>query len=117
MLICVDCGAPVDERETPQNRRQRLVAAATLCGFALAGGLIFTLTELNRTDGDLEMVNREQEGGGEGREEPGGAGAAAGLLDPPLSVRLSAGAAPAAAGAEAPGPAPAQPPTHGPAER
>jgi hypothetical protein len=117
MLICVDCGAPLDERQTPQSRRQRLVAAATLCGFAMAGGLIFTLTELNRSAGELELVNREQEAGGEAGGEAGAEGLAGGLLDPPLSARVSAGAAPEAAAAEAAVPAPAQPPALGPAER
>ncbi len=116
MLICVDCGAPVDDRAHSQNRRQRLVAAATLCSFALAGGLIFTITELNRSGGELELVNMEEEGGS-GEEQQGGGGEAwaGGLLDRPLSGGAG-GATPAAAQAEAAGPAAAHPPGHGPAE-
>lgn len=116
MLICVDCGAPVDDRAHSQNRRQRLVAAATLCSFALAGGLIFTITELNRSGGELELVNMEEEGGsGEEQEGGGGEAWAGGLLDRPLSGGAG-GATPAAAQAEAAGPAAAHPPGHGPAE-
>lgn len=119
MLICVDCGTPRDERRRPGQRRERLVSAATLCGFAMAGGLLFGLasvTELSRSDG-LELVGEEAEAGSEGAGEESGAELPDGLLGQSLSAGAGGGAAatvPAAAAARA---AAAHPPGHGPAER
>lgn len=121
MLICVDCGTPRDDRRRPGQRRERLVSAATLCGVAMAGGLLFglaSITELGRS-GELELLGEEAEAGGEAGagEEGGGADLPDGLLGQSLSAGAGGGAAattPTAAAAQA---AAAHPPGHGPAER
>lgn len=62
MLICTDCGQPVDQRECAVLKRKRLWGAITLMGMACIGGSMFLLSFVNeiRTAGRLELQSERQ---------------------------------------------------------
>ncbi|MEB3334220.1 MAG: hypothetical protein VKP70_04475 [Cyanobacteriota bacterium] len=70
MLICSDCGLPVDERETSQRARKRVWGALTLVSMAFVSGSMLLLATLYewRTAGTSEDA-LEQQGDGAGSEE------------------------------------------------
>lgn len=63
MLICTDCGLPVDQRDSAALRRKRLWGALTLVGMAVVGGAIFLLASINeiRREGGGEDAERQTE--------------------------------------------------------
>lgn len=68
MLICTDCGQPLDQRETAAMVRQRLWGALMLVTMALVSGamlLLATIYESRRT-GSLEgSLERTEESSGD----------------------------------------------------
>lgn len=81
MLICSDCGLPVDQRETAVEKRKRLLGAITLVGMAALGGSVLLLASMNemrtagRIDGADLREDTSREEGGEGEQalpEPSG---------------------------------------------
>ena len=75
MLICTDCGLPVDQRETAELRRKHVWGYITLVGLASIGGAMFLLASVRemRPAGSLEggsdwreEAARESEGSGKG---------------------------------------------------
>jgi hypothetical protein len=86
MLICTDCGQPVDQRECAVLKRKRLWGAITLMGMACIGGSMFLLSFVNeiRTAGRLEL---QSEGRGEAhREERSGSASGSGAFFHPGGV-------------------------------
>jgi hypothetical protein len=71
MLICTDCGLPVDQREAASLSRQRLVAASSLLVMALVGGALLSLASLNeaRREG-AETIQREEAAEAQGENSP-----------------------------------------------
>ncbi|MEB3194735.1 MAG: hypothetical protein VKO19_06415 [Cyanobacteriota bacterium] len=73
MLICTDCGLPLDQRESAAAARQRLWGALTLVTMAFVSGstlLLATIYE-NRRAGSLEgsLERSEEASGGEDKRE------------------------------------------------
>jgi hypothetical protein len=69
MLICTDCGLPVDQRESSALARQRLWGALTLVGMAFVSGAMLLLAMMYewRTTGAQEgSAERTEEASGEG---------------------------------------------------
>lgn len=62
MLICTDCGLPVDQRETATATRQQLGGAVTLMAMALLGGAMLLLASINEAQraGLLEGGSEER---------------------------------------------------------
>jgi hypothetical protein len=71
MLICTDCGLPMDQRESKDLARRRLWSAITLTILATVGGAMALLAAMNdvRTAHPLEESTERKEGGE--REERG----------------------------------------------
>ncbi|MEB3325952.1 MAG: hypothetical protein VKM17_11545 [Cyanobacteriota bacterium] len=73
MLICTDCGQPVDQRESIAMARQRLWGALTLVGLAMMSGSMLLLATMYewRRPGSMEGVfgTREEEAGNEEKRE------------------------------------------------
>jgi hypothetical protein len=73
MLICTDCGLPVDQRESSAMARQRLWGALTLVGLALVSGAMLLLATVyeNRTAGSVEgsLDKPEDAVGEEGKKD------------------------------------------------
>jgi cell division septation protein DedD len=68
MLICTDCGLPVDQRQTSEMARQRLWGALALVAMALISGAMLLLASINesRTAGFLEgSVDKPEKASGE----------------------------------------------------
>ncbi|MEB3201983.1 MAG: hypothetical protein VKK05_04105 [Synechococcus sp.] len=59
MLICTDCGLPVDRRETADIKRKRLWGALTLMSMASMGGILLLMVSMNemRTAGRLQITS------------------------------------------------------------
>ncbi len=81
MLICTDCGLPMDQRESKAMARQRLWSAVTLMVMATVGGAMALLATMNevRTARPLEEGWERKEDGAaaEGQEKSG-----PGLMEP-----------------------------------
>lgn len=78
MLICTDCGLPVDQQESAESRRKHVWGYITLVGLASIGGAMFLLASMNemRTTGQLEIPSegeKERERERESRSGEGGA--------------------------------------------
>ncbi len=73
MLICTDCGQPVDQRETSVMARQRLWGALTLVTMFLISGSMLLLAMIyeTRTAGSLEgtLDQAEDRSGEQSRKE------------------------------------------------
>lgn len=88
MLICTDCGLPVDQRESAALKRKRLWGALTISGMACLGGAMLLLASINemRREGGLEAVESSSESSSQdGEKEEGGR-----LLEPSGLVDLRA---------------------------
>ncbi len=94
MLICTDCGLPVDQRETSVMARQKLWGALALVTMFLISGSMLLLASIyeSRTAGFLEESlekadDRSKEEGNNEEErvllEPSG------LVKPPVAVKAS----------------------------
>ena len=64
MLICTDCGLPLDERESQALARQRLGSALTLMVMATVGGAMALLAAMNEI-----QAARPGQGAGEQKQE------------------------------------------------
>jgi hypothetical protein len=71
MLICTDCGHPVDQRESAAIKRKRLWGALTLVGMAVVGGAILLLASINeiRREGGGQDAERQTEASSEEGEK------------------------------------------------
>ncbi|MFM7169925.1 MAG: hypothetical protein ACKOYH_03595 [Cyanobium sp.] len=77
MLICTDCGLPVDQRETAELKRKRLWGAVTLISMACMGGVLLLMVSINemRTAGQLHVTPEgEKESKEKGGEKSGSLG-------------------------------------------
>jgi hypothetical protein len=74
MLICTDCGQPVDQRETADLKRKRLWGALTLMSMACMGGILLLMVSMNelRTAGRLQITSHGERAK-EGRSNGSGA--------------------------------------------
>ena len=74
MLICTDCGLPLDQRESADLKRKRLWGALTLMTMASMGGVLLLMVSMNewRTAGRLQITS-EGERAKAGRANEGGA--------------------------------------------
>lgn len=59
MLICTDCGLPVDQRETAELKRKRFWGAVTLVTMASMGGLLLLMVSMSemRTTDRLQLTS------------------------------------------------------------
>ncbi len=95
MLICTDCGLPVDQRQTSVMARQRLWGALTLVATFLISGSMLLLATIyeTRTAGSLEgsLDQAEDRSGEEGRkeEEERMVLEPSGLVKPPVAVKAA----------------------------
>jgi hypothetical protein len=100
MLICTDCGQPVDQRESAALARKRLWGAFTLVGLTLVSGSVLWLASIEErrmASGADEATEQQAEGGGEGEGEE-----RAILMEPSALMRSTRTAAePPGRGAEA----------------
>lgn len=81
MLICTDCGLPLDQRESTAMARQRLWGALTLVGLAMASGamlLLATMYEWRTTAAGEGSLEPTEDASGEGAKK----GEAPLLLEP-----------------------------------
>jgi hypothetical protein len=71
MLICTDCGLPVDQRESAALKRKRLWGALTLVCMAVMGGAILLLASINeiRREGGFQDAERQTEASSEEGEK------------------------------------------------
>ncbi|MEB3156355.1 MAG: hypothetical protein VKO26_02820 [Cyanobacteriota bacterium] len=72
MLICTDCGQPVDQRETSAMARQRVWGALALVVMALLSGSMLLLASIyeSRTAGSLEdALDQAEERSGKERDK------------------------------------------------
>lgn len=75
MLICTDCGLPVDQRHSSALARQRLWGALTLVGLALVSAamlLLATMYEWRATAAKEGALESTEETSGEGAKEEEG---------------------------------------------
>jgi hypothetical protein len=74
MLICTDCGLPVDHRETAELKRKRLWGALTLMSMACMSGILLLMVSMNelRTAGRLQITSQGESAKG-GRSGESGA--------------------------------------------
>lgn len=74
MLICTDCGLPVDQRETAELKRKRLWGAVTLISMACMGGVLLLMVSINemRTAGQLHITPEGEKGSEEHGDEKAG---------------------------------------------
>ncbi len=74
MLICTDCGLPVDHRETAELKRKRLWGALTLMSMACMSGILLLMVSMNelRTAGRLQITSQGESAKG-GRTGESGA--------------------------------------------
>ena len=54
MLICADCGHPVDDRQSRRRMNQRMVAALLMALIAALGGMVMFLAAANSSDPNEE---------------------------------------------------------------
>ena len=70
LLICSDCGVPVEVRQGPLENRQRLSGALTLIGLSLLGGMIFLLAAMEeRLAPKAPQTGQRESGGAKGEED------------------------------------------------
>ena len=102
MLICTDCGQPVDQRDSIAMARQRLWGALTLVGLTMVSGAMFTLATMYEwrkaglEEGEPEKQEQaaSDEGNKEGKQaifEPSGLIKPSGLEKPNGLGKMSAG--------------------------
>ncbi len=65
LLICSDCGVPVENSQGQLQHRQRLYAALALIGLTLVGGMIFFLSALEERLAPWSTQTGQSEGGAE----------------------------------------------------
>jgi hypothetical protein len=87
MLICTDCGQPVDQRESASLARKRLWGAFTLVGLTLVSGAVLWLASIEE-----RRLATSPEEASEQRAEAGGEGEARGeeratLMEPSALMR------------------------------
>lgn len=69
LLICSDCGVPVENLQGQQQHRQRLYAALALICMALVGGMIFLLAAIDeRLSPWSDQTGQGDGGAGKGEE-------------------------------------------------
>jgi hypothetical protein len=69
LLICSDCGVPVEIRQGQLQHRQRLYSALALIGLTLVGGMIFVLAAMEERLVPGGPRTDQREGGGEKGQE------------------------------------------------
>ena len=69
LLICSDCGVPVENIQGQLQHRQRLYAALALICLTLVGGMIFLLAAMEERLAPWATQAGENEGGSEKGEE------------------------------------------------
>jgi hypothetical protein len=69
LLICSDCGRPVEKREQQLDNRRRLYGALSLIGLSLAGGMIFFLASMDERLAPGGSPSSERGKGSEANEE------------------------------------------------
>jgi hypothetical protein len=87
MLICTDCGLPMDQRESATHTRQRLWGALTLVTMAMVGAAMLLLASMQemRRAGFLEGGSERQT---EAQSQEGEKGEGRVLLEPSPLVDL-----------------------------
>ena len=71
LLICSDCGVPVENLQGQQQHRQRLYAALSLLCLTLVGGMVFLLAAMEERLAPWATQTGQSEGGGEnGNQSP-----------------------------------------------
>ena len=93
MLICTDCGQPVDQRDSIALARQRLWGALTLVGMAMLSGAMLLLASTYewRKAGLVDAEKQEQAASDEGTKEERAIFEPSGLIKPSGLVKASAG--------------------------
>ncbi len=67
LLICSDCGVPVEQRQGQLDIRQRLFGALALIGLTLVGGMIFFLAAMEeRLASKINQSGQRESGGVKG---------------------------------------------------
>lgn len=69
LLICSDCGRPVEKREVQLDNRRRLYGALCLIGLSLAGGMIFFLAAMDERLAPGAFPGGQRDAGAGNREE------------------------------------------------
>ena len=71
LLICSDCGVPVENLQGQQQHRQRLYAALSLICLTLVGGMVFLLAAMEDRLAPWATQTGQNEGGAQnGNESP-----------------------------------------------
>lgn len=65
LLICSDCGVPVENIQGQEQHRQRLYAALALIGLTLVGGMIFVLAAMEERLAPRATQTGQGQGGAE----------------------------------------------------
>jgi hypothetical protein len=89
MLICTDCGQPVDQRESSAMARQRLWGALTLISLTVVSGamlLLATMYESRNADAVRGSLDKPEDASGEEARK----GEETFLLEPSTLVKPSA---------------------------
>ena len=69
LLICSDCGVPVEKRQGQLEHRQRLYGALALVGLSLVGTMIFFLAAMEeRLAPDVTKTGQRESGDDKGEE-------------------------------------------------
>jgi len=70
LLICSDCGVPVEKRQGRLDTRQRLFGALALIGLTLVGGMIFFLAAMEeRLTRKINQSGLQESGAVKGEED------------------------------------------------
>jgi len=69
LLICSDCGVPVEKRQGQLEHRQRLYGALALVGLSLVGTMIFFLASMEERLPPKTIQTGQRESGAEKGEE------------------------------------------------
>jgi hypothetical protein len=69
LLICSDCGVPVEKLQGQLEHRQRLYGALALIGLSLVGGMIFFLAAMEERLAPDVTKTGQREGGAEKGEK------------------------------------------------
>jgi len=97
MLICTDCGQPVDQRESAAMARQRLWGALTLMSLTVVSGamlLLATMYESRNADAVKGSLDKPEDASGEEAKT----NEAPFLLEPSTLMKTSAPVKPSASG-------------------
>ena len=65
LLICSDCGVPVENLQGQQQHRQRLYAALALLSLTLVGGMVFLLAAMEDRLAPWATQTGQRQGGGQ----------------------------------------------------